>query len=111
MGSVLQAVQAMGDPGNRCFELVQCMAFLPGWVDKNFQVRLGWLQAWTPGVACWRAAASLCPPARGAQGSGSSTRTSIRGCRALLVEQSSLPALSPSPHPSATPHTGAEQGV
>ncbi len=39
MGSVLAAVQALGDPGPRCYELVQCVAFLPGWADKNFQVR------------------------------------------------------------------------
>ena len=48
MGSVLQAVQGMGDPGSRCYELVQCVAFLPGWGDKNFQVGVGeglW-QAW-----------------------------------------------------------------
>jgi cytoskeleton-associated protein 5 len=38
MGSVLAAVQALGDPGPRCYELVQCVAFLPGWSDKNFQV-------------------------------------------------------------------------
>ena len=41
MGSVLEAVQALGDPGPRCYELVQCVAFLPGWADKNFQVRGG----------------------------------------------------------------------
>jgi cytoskeleton-associated protein 5 len=38
MGSVLSAVQGMGDPGPRCYELVQCVAFLPGWGEKNFQV-------------------------------------------------------------------------
>lgn len=38
MGCVLAAVQALGDPGPRCYELVQCVAFLPGWADKNFQV-------------------------------------------------------------------------
>lgn len=46
MGSVLAAVQALGDPGPRCYELVQCVAFLPGWADKNFQVSgdssVGW---------------------------------------------------------------------
>lgn len=41
MGSVLAAVQALGDPGPRCYELVQCVAFLPGWSDKNFQVGMG----------------------------------------------------------------------
>ena len=40
MGTVLEAVQGMGDPGSRCYELVQCVAFLPGWGDKNFQVGL-----------------------------------------------------------------------
>ncbi|KAL4854812.1 hypothetical protein ACK3TF_004509 [Chlorella vulgaris] len=38
MGSVLAKVQELGDPGSRCYELVQCVAFLPGWGDKNFQV-------------------------------------------------------------------------
>ena len=38
MGGVLEAVQGMGDLGSRCYELVQCVAFLPGWGDKNFQV-------------------------------------------------------------------------
>ncbi|KAL4424717.1 hypothetical protein ABPG77_000060 [Micractinium sp. CCAP 211/92] len=38
MGSVLSVVQEMGDPGPRCYELVQCVAYLPGWGDKNFQV-------------------------------------------------------------------------
>jgi hypothetical protein len=38
MGSVLSKVQELGDPGSRCYELVQCVAFLPGWGDKNFQV-------------------------------------------------------------------------
>lgn len=38
MGSVLGVVQEMGDPGPRCYELMQCVAFLPGWGDKNFQV-------------------------------------------------------------------------
>lgn len=40
MGSVLGVVQEMGDPGPRCYELMQCVAFLPGWGDKNFQARL-----------------------------------------------------------------------
>ena len=39
MGGVLEAVQGMGDPGaGRCYLLVQSVAFLPGWADKNFQV-------------------------------------------------------------------------
>jgi len=45
MGSVLSVVQGMDDPGPRCYELVQCVAFLPGFGDKNFQVsRWAWLR-------------------------------------------------------------------
>lgn len=53
MGAVLEAVQALGDPGPRCYELVQCVAFLPGWADKNFQVGCTGLAWCSGGLALW----------------------------------------------------------
>lgn len=68
MGSVLSVVQEMGDPGPRCYELMQCVAYLPGWGDKNFQARLGKAGGWSPGslvrclgVVAWRQCPSCQP--------------------------------------------------
>ena len=91
MGEVLTKVQAMEDLDPLCNTLMQCVAHLPGWGDKNFQV----------GGVCMFARVDT---RRGAPAAGGPL---LPRCPALLNTHARALCLPRAPSPRA----GGEQGV